>query len=370
MIQDLFKPNFTVASLTLPLLLGFSLSTAQAVVISSGDGTGNTEAPPDDPGFKNVGTIGQYSGVYLGKGWVITANHVGTGTLSFDGNSSAMIPDSHIRLTGDGSGLPDLSLIKMVLEPDLPTLNLALGEPPEGEELILIGSGRNRGAATTWMAFSGWIRAGPGPIRWGTNEVSVASQFVLNTYVSLFNFDDSTSPDSTDHESQGVVGDSGGAAFWKSDGTWYLSGILIAIYHHPGQPLNYILYGNQTAVANLAPYRSEILSIIEVPACSNGLDDDIDGEIDSEADPGCTDATDTSERSPLLPCDDGIDNDEDGTLDYPADLDCESPLDATGEFPALSLLVPGSSVVLSIAFLALGWRALASASTQSTRRTL
>jgi hypothetical protein len=58
------------------------------------------------------------------------------------------------------------------------------------------------------------------------------------------------------------------------------------------------------------------------PVCSNGLDDDGDGETDFVGgDPGCDDATDDSERSALLPCDNGLDDDLDGRNDFdPATL--------------------------------------------------
>ena len=50
---------------------------AAPVLIATGDGTGNTEAPAADPGFGNVGIVNSLSGVYVGNGWVLTANHVG-----------------------------------------------------------------------------------------------------------------------------------------------------------------------------------------------------------------------------------------------------------------------------------------------------
>ena len=51
------------------------------MIIASGDGTGNTTAPADDPGFANVGNRGGLTGVYLGRRWVLTANHVGEGDI-------------------------------------------------------------------------------------------------------------------------------------------------------------------------------------------------------------------------------------------------------------------------------------------------
>ena len=58
---------------------------------------------------------------------------------------------------------------------------------------------------------------------------------------------------------------------------------------------------------------------------------DGDGLSDYPDDPGCDDAADLSEKSPLLPCDDGLDNEAvpDGFVDFRADGSgdpgCQSP---------------------------------------------
>jgi hypothetical protein len=52
------------------------------------------------------------------------------------------------------------------------------------------------------------------------------------------------------------------------------------------------------------------------PDCSDGIDNDGDGNVDFPSDLGCDEAADPSERSPRLPCDDRIDNDGDGWIDF------------------------------------------------------
>ena len=83
--------------------LGSSLlaSVGSAVVISTGDGSGNTTAPADDPGFANVGVSNNnLSGVYLGNGWVLTAAHVGNATgFTFGGVFYDAVPDSRVSRT-------------------------------------------------------------------------------------------------------------------------------------------------------------------------------------------------------------------------------------------------------------------------------
>jgi len=59
-----------------------------------------------------------------------------------------------------------------------------------------------------------------------------------------------------------------------------------------------------------------------LPACDNGVDDDLDGFADTD-DPGCADALDGSEDGEVA-CDDGVDNDGDGLTDFPLDPACKT----------------------------------------------
>jgi hypothetical protein len=61
------------------------------------------------------------------------------------------------------------------------------------------------------------------------------------------------------------------------------------------------------------------------PACSDGIDNDGDGNVDFPRDTDCTTSDGNSEgvRPPPRPqCSDGIDNDSDGRTDYPFDTQC------------------------------------------------
>jgi spore coat protein A len=69
-------------------------------------------------------------------------------------------------------------------------------------------------------------------------------------------------------------------------------------------------------------------SVSTVADCQDGIDNDGDGLTDfSGDDPGCSAATDVSEKAPTRVCDDGIDNDGDGLIDFPDDPDCTGPTD-------------------------------------------
>jgi len=303
------------------LLLALPLFEAKGVIIASGDGTGNTSAPADDPGFASVGAVNGLSGVYLGNGWVLTANHVGQGVMEFGGVSYDPVPGSWQRLVGPSGHPPDLALLRMVGDPGLPVTALATTSPTLGSEVVMIGRGKSRGTPISWGGNDGWNWTTPRVKRWGNNRVTSTSAVILNTESLTMTFD-APGPSAVTDEAAVAVGDSGGAVFRKSGGTWYLAGTLFVALTTAGQPSDSSLYGNRSAAADLSVYRSEILGIIGVPACSNGLDDDLDGQIDSAADPGCDNASDASEQSALLVCDDGLDNDMDGLIDFPADPGC------------------------------------------------
>jgi hypothetical protein len=74
--------------------------------------------------------------------------------------------------------------------------------------------------------------------------------------------------------------------------------------------------------------------VTQVSQCQDGIDNDMDGDIDFPADAGCSSPGDSNEVDPQ--CSDGINNaDGDSDIDWPADLECEGPDDNTeGGLPA------------------------------------
>lgn len=355
-----------LALLTALAALVFAPAPGHGVIIVTGDGTGNTSAPADDPGFDNVGVVNGLSGVYLGNGWVLTANHVGVGDIIFGGVTYPPVPASKHRIVGSGPNPPDLALLRMVGDPGLPTTALVSSAPPPGSQVVMIGRGLNRGAATTWSGIDGWAWTSPVTKRWGRNRISTTGSSFLDTESLTMNFD-SAGPSAVTDEGHVAVGDSGGAVYWKSGGQWYLAGTLFVSLTFIGQPGNTSLYGNAAAAADLSVYRSEILGVITVPACNNGLDDDLDGSIDAGSDPGCDDPNDTSEQSPALICDDGLDNDLDGFIDFPADPECASLL-SPSESPAVPALSAWPAALFAGALLAVGaYRARPMAGKQAPR---
>ena len=320
--------------LLLVLAIAFCLP-ARAVIIDSGDGTGNTSAPTPDPGWMQVGFRGGLNAVYLGYGWVITAAHVGAGPIAINGTTYPDVPGSTVGMLHSGSTYSDLIAYRIHPYPrGLAALEIPTATPAVGANVVMIGWGLSRGAATQWNSgpttYGGWNWGGLDEKRWGTNRVGAVLGFFEPetnvTDVSIGSFTTRSlvadfTESAPNHEGVVAVGDSGGAFFVKVGTVWKLGGISYALGPHVGQPASTSLYGNVTYASDLAYYRAQILAAAR--PCADGVDNDSDGPRDYPADPGCTWVGDLSE---LPDCGDGIDNDGDGAIDL-ADGFCGSPSD-------------------------------------------
>lgn len=259
---------------------------ARAVIIDTVSGTGNTSAPADDPGWANVGIVGNGSAVYLGNRWAITASHVWSGQTTFSGTTYQVVPGSEITLTNNGAAgkttLTDLVLYQLASDPGLPWLPIASSTPANGSAATMIGAGRNRGAFSTWLVNTGtspwvWTVNNVNPnaagylwdssrtMRWGTNNVDAAGwiTYTIDTPKSVyalqsqFTYSGTASP-----EAVAAAGDSGGGLFAKNGSSWELAGIMLVVDAYSGQPGNTAVYGNATYSADLSFYRSQIVAVV------------------------------------------------------------------------------------------------------------
>jgi hypothetical protein len=294
--------NLMLPPLPLPRLLNRCLALigaglffgapAGAVIIDFGDGTGNTSAPAEDPGWKYVGLRAGLTAVYLGNGWVATANHVAAGEVVLDGTSYPAVAESKIQI-----GSADLAVFQIDPAPAWDLLPISSDPDITGATVILIGQGRDRGAAQTACLpkKNGYLWAGPKTKRWGENVVFEHVN-VLDTDSFFTVFDKS----GLTYEAQAADGDSGGGVFVKNGGDWELAGLMYVSGTWGCQPANSAFYANTTYASDLAAYRDVILPIVR-PQCSDELDNDGDLLVDYPDDPDCNGVFDDREKSPLVP---------------------------------------------------------------------
>jgi len=262
------------------LIISFLLifcAAASALAIVDSNSTTNTSNPNDGSPWGNVGTVNGSSGVYLGSGWVLTANHVGAGNITFDIGSFTYDGTSVRLINPSDSSQTDLVLFHLTTTPNLPSLTLASSTPIATSAVDLMGYGRIRGSAqqnyvTTSGTYVGFDWSSSGAKSWGTNRIDSGGVFTQqdlgNGTLQVFSttFDQSGVLRTTD-ESQAAVNDSGGAVFYDdSVKGWELAGIVDAIGTLTNQPANTAVYGDRTDAADIATYRSQIVSVVPEPS--------------------------------------------------------------------------------------------------------
>ena len=308
------------------VVVALGAAPAMAVVIASGDGSGNTGAPADDPGWSNVGVLGKTTGVFLGNHWVLTAGHTGGRELLLgDRLFEAVQGKIRHRLSTTLALEADLQLFQLRESPDLPPVRLASSAPRSGTPVIMIGSGLDRspspvGWSPSWTilpladATHAGYQIGSGrAMRWGTNRIAAVAlrtrtgKRLSHAFATFF---EAGLP--TPHEAQAALGDSGGAVFARNDGgDWELVGIMVTIAQHPNQPADVTVYGNATFAVDIHAYREQIEEIL-----ASSPDHDRDGVLD--IDDNCTRV-----KNP-----DQADADGDGTGDV-----CQEPEGEGGAAP-------------------------------------
>lgn len=265
--------------------LGYLLATlsARAIIISGGDGGGNTNAPVDDPGWDNIGRLQSVpsSVTYLGSNWFLTAYHVQyydqpTGVL-LHGSTYAVDTSSWQRLSYAGTNA-DLAMFRVTTAvTGLPTLTLRSSVLAEGSAVTMIGDGRDRqGDLTCWNSawqvtnsaagvYSGYYwAASAGTKRWGENTTDF-SGWVDDGFGSTYAFRTTFDANGGASEAQGAIYDSGGGVFYKNGANWELAGLMLTIDEYAGQPLESAVFGNTTFMADLAPYHDQIVGIMAIP---------------------------------------------------------------------------------------------------------
>jgi len=178
------------------------------------------------------------SGVYLGNGYVITANHVDMGV----GNVSTTIVINNVTYTqntaftpcrlSSGNHVVDAKVFRINGDPGLPVLPIAMNgvhtDTSKNCTIIAWGVGKgnltsNTSANTTWS----WNGVSTQVQRWGTNRTEPGNLTLSGggyQYNALLASQDILASSPND-EAAMTIGDSGGGLFISYNGTWRLAGI-------------------------------------------------------------------------------------------------------------------------------------------------
>jgi len=281
---------------------------AQALVFATPESDPRETLPADFPYWEHV-TQRRYEGpsvIYLGHGFALTARHVGMGEIFLRGEIVPPVAGSKRTLLNPNGTPADAMLFEVRLPEgfeDLPPLPIAREAPAIGDEVWLIGFGRGREkvveVSTDGPVQYGFSWTEKGSKRWGTNRVLRVDETLYQdnwtTRSFILGFDPPTSAETTRHEAQASVGDSGGAVFVRRDGEWLLAGMMTSVTGYARAPSRTSMYGDTTYAADLTAYRDVILRWSR-PACSNEIDDDGDEAIDHPDDAACDSPSDRSER--------------------------------------------------------------------------
>jgi hypothetical protein len=280
---------------------------APGLIISTDQDLADTASDGGFPYWGNVGWRGLRTGsnsdgscIYLGRSWVLTANHVGAGNVTLNGVEYAYISGTVSRIAS-----ADAKVFRIANPPaDLQPVTIYADELATGTDVRMLGTGldqdptrtywRLTGGGTVWEETtqhnadaSGFYWSDP-PVRvkrWGTNRIS-------DVYTSGGNYFFQTSFDrgDTTYEANAADKDSGGAVFVNTGATWQLAGISVGLSTWMGQPaaaVDWVSWssttsGNSTVMVDLTRYRDEIIAKTPQPKPIPGdlNHDDFVGEAD------------------------------------------------------------------------------------------
>lgn len=276
---------------------------ANAVVIVNGDGSGNTVSPTaaNNAGtfdftnyslWNNIGSLNGATAIYLGNQTVLTAAHVGAGSVLLNNGQTLTPSGSSIQLTDPINGQPaDLLLFKVSQSPALPAVQLSATPAAIGQSVLMTGNGWDRNPNLNFWNVSNtdvWTDQGTNPvganasgyktisppfggasqhIRWGTNTVSQAATLEPTNNTRLFSTDFDSGVLATPYEAQAVDKDSGGSVFVDTAGTWQLQGLIDAVNVDPNRANASFtaVFGEGTAITDLSLYRSQITAFVPEP---------------------------------------------------------------------------------------------------------
>ena len=272
------------------------LHPARAIVFWNLDNSANLDDPGTGAPWGSVAkvidagnTTLSGSAIYLGNGYLLTADHVTMGTnsfshVTFDGTNTFEIDPTFKAGTRDlgiqvASGV-DLAVFRLTIEPvGVPAVSLLTSTNEVfggGATMIGWGVGRDPSSGLESTNVT-WGNAATSALRWGLNAPldSLTINYLsysMDALRTIAGADGVTfSPDGLgDAEGAATLYDSGSALFQKIDEVWFLIGVTTAV-----QNAGFSIYGDDKVAgtgrgdanyyARISTYEQDIVAVIPEP---------------------------------------------------------------------------------------------------------
>ncbi len=226
----------------------FYAPTARALIIygtgpTDVNNTLNTTVPASGAPWYNVVQFGanNASGVYLGNGYVLTANHVNlVGAVVINGVSYALDSSFPALQVTEAPDVVDMKLVRIVGTPPLPVVqslplnfskSLITGDL--SDNCTIIGWGVGKGTIVTNQGWN-WGDNTTRAERWGTNKTLSTSVSAVYDSYSYDALETSFRRSLGSNTSEITTGDSGSGLFQQIGGVWKLSGITTTVLQYVG----------------------------------------------------------------------------------------------------------------------------------------
>lgn len=272
--MKLRKLTSTVLSLTCLLS-----SPAFAIINYGKDNDANTTDPGTGVPWANVSRVTNNDGsktagsaIYLGNGYMLTADHVADPThVTFDGTTMwEVVPESFQQVA---AGV-DLKVFRLEVDPGLPALMLyedSLESKDLNRDSVLVGWGLGRDPGdppgTNLVTWGGEDTISK---RWGNNTTLISASIVSygsgsETYIYPA-LETHLSKNAGADEAAATLHDSGSALFQNIDGDWYLSGIAAVVTTNGSSLFGTSTTGDANYFVRTSSFSDEITAAIPEPS--------------------------------------------------------------------------------------------------------
>lgn len=273
-------------ALSLLVAVFFAVPESAAVILYGKDNSANQTDPGNGSPWDYVARLTDINGtqvgssaVYLGWGYMLTADHVTNRShVTFDGITTWAVEAGSHQPVGGGV---DLKVFRLSEDPGLAPLMLyedAVASEDLNQVATIVGWGVGRDPATPVETNDvPWGTNATRAKRWGTNTTAGSTASVGSTVTLRTFLDNGAGAD----QAAVTLHDSGGAMFQFIDGNWRLSGIAIAVTQKVGDenqdysrfgapimtgPIQSGHSGDENHFARMATYSQQINAIIPEPS--------------------------------------------------------------------------------------------------------